>query len=300
MVPQIIKTEAVCETWFRTLLAKQQEGVILSVFDRAANFDFSDGITSVLCRGRSLQPYSCRTSGPITFSEIGLRPGMQVRADANGIQIEDRWLITFEGSDCVDMNIQNRVCPEGYGIYHPDAEPVLFVLKEIGDENGLSNLATGTGSNVYADLIRPRLPVLFEAIKHKNGKDAAEAAGRIAGCGVGLTPSSDDLLNGYFCILQAKACLEKDSELKGIIRSAADAAAEKTNRISGTFLSQVGKGMASEDVLNLLHLIYSDTDAERIRRAAKRVAEFGSTSGTDTLAGIVLAVKNHYGGKYSG
>ena len=90
--------------------------------------------------------------------------------------------------------------------------------------------------------------------------------------------------------MSAKAQIEGDQMLSRTISRAASAAAGKTNRISGTFLSQVGNGQISEDVLYLLKLLFSRSDAERIREAALRVASFGSTSGTDTLTGIALAI----------
>ena len=77
-------------------------------------------------------------------------------------------------------------------------------------------------------------------------------------------------------------------------------AAQKTNRISGAFLLQSGAGYVSEDVLRLLQLLCSDSDAQQIERAAARVAAFGSTSGSDMLTGIVLAIIHHDGGKNSG
>ena len=77
-------------------------------------------------------------------------------------------------------------------------------------------------------------------------------------------------------------------------------AAQRTNRISGAFLLHSGEGYVSEDVLRLLALLCSGADGQRVRDAAARVAAFGSTSGSDILTGIVLAIIHHDGGKNSG
>ena len=90
--------------------------------------------------------------------------------------------------------------------------------------------------------------------------------------------------------MHVKAQIEGDLLLSQTISRAALAAAGKTNRISGTFLLQAGSGQISEDVLSLLKLLFSGSDPDRVREAALRVASFGSTSGTDTLTGIVLAI----------
>ena len=50
----------------------------------------------------------------------------------------------------------------------------------------------------------------------------------------------------------------------------------------------------------LLALVCSGADGQRVRDAAARVAAFGSTSGSDILTGIVLAIIHHDGGKNSG
>ena len=291
MVPRIVRIDAVCGTLFRTLLIRRPKGTVHSVFERAVNLDTDIGMISILCKGRGLQPFSCRTAEMISFLSEGIGRGDPVEADAEGIRIGEELYVSLSEVRQVDMSVAGAF-PSGCIAedVRPDPEPLLEVLREIGDENGLSNLAVDLPRNVYADLIDPRLPVLYRSIEARDPEAAERAAERIAGCGVGLTPSSDDLLNGFFSIVSAKAQIEGDHLLSRTVSLAAAAAAGKTNRISGTFLLQVGNGQISEDVLSLLKLLFFQADADRIREAAIRVASFGSTSGTDTLTGIVLAI----------
>jgi len=293
MVPRIVRTEAVCGTLFRTLLIKRPKGEVHSVFEHAVNLDTDIGMISILCRGRGLQPFSCRTAGMISFLSEGIESGDPVKAGSEGIWIGEKLLVSLSGVRQVDMSVAGAF-PSGSiaNEMRPDPEPLLKVLREFGDENGLSNLAVDLPRNVYADFLDPRLPELYRSIEAKDPEAAELAAKRIAGCGVGLTPSSDDLLNGFFSVMHAKAQIEGDLLLGQTISRAAAAAAGKTNRISGTFLLQVGNGQISEDVLDLLKLLFSGAGSERVRDAALRVASFGSTSGTDTLTGIVLAIKH--------
>ena len=291
MVPRIVRTEAVCGTLFRTLLIKRPKGEVHSVFEHAVNLDTDSGMISILCKGRGLQPFSCRTAEAISFLSEGIEKGDPVEADAEGIWIGEKLFVSFSGVRQTDLSVAGAF-PSGClaEVVRPDPEPLLKVLREIGDEDGLSNLAVDLPNNVYADLIRPRLPILYRSIEARDPEAAELAARRIAGCGVGLTPSSDDLLNGFFSVMHVKARIEEDLLLSQTISRAARAAAGKTNRISGTFLLQAGNGQISEDVLSLLKLLFSGSDPDRVREAALRVASFGSTSGTDTLTGIVLAI----------
>ena len=174
------------------------------------------------------------------------------------------------------------------------------MLASGGESDGLSALVTRLKSNVYADFLRPRLPRLFAAVAAGEAAEAGEAAAAIAGCGIGLTPSSDDLLTGYMAMLHAMSAVGVLGNIAPVAREIAGRAAQKTNRISGAFLLQSGEGYVSEDVLHLLRLLYSDSDALQIKQAATRVAAFGSTSGSDMLTGIVLAIIHHDGGKNSG
>ena len=291
MVPRIVRTEAVCGTLFRTLLNKRPEGAVHSVFEHAVNLDTDTGMITILCKGRGLQPFSCRTAETVSFLSEGIERGDPVSADSSGIRIGGKLFMSFSGAQQTDLSVAGAFpagCPAG--AVRPDPEPLLKVLREIGDEDGLSNLAVDIPHNVYADLLSPRLPEFYRAMDAKDPEAAGKAAGRIAGCGVGLTPSSDDLLNGFFSVMQVRARIDNDPVLSETVSRAAASAAGKTNRISGTFLLQAGGGQLSEDVLNLLKLLFSGSDADRIREAALRVAAFGSTSGTDTLTGIALAI----------
>jgi hypothetical protein len=69
-------------------------------------------------------------------------------------------------------------------------------------------------------------------------------------------------------------------------------AAEHTNTISGAFLEQCGRGLLSSDMKKLMYALYSDTEAETVRHLGQRIQSTGSTSGTDMLTGIVLAIVN--------
>lgn len=283
------------------------DGEVLSAFSHAVNLDTPAGLVSVLTRARCLQPMGCVVEPVSSFEQGAFAPGMRARLTGRELRIGDAE-IALAGATPTDLSVRGALCPDGAAAavepqkHRPTLRPapLLAVLASGRGEDGLSALVTRGKSNVYADFLAPRLPRLFAAVAAGDAAEAGEAAARIAGCGVGLTPSSDDLLTGYMAMLHALSAIGVLGDVVPLTRAMAARAAQKTNRISGAFLLQSGAGYVSEDVLRLLQLLCSDSDAQQIERAAARVAAFGSTSGSDMLTGIVLAIIHHDGGKNSG
>lgn len=283
------------------------DGEVLSAFSHAVNLDTPAGLVSVLTRARCLQPMGCVVEPAGSFEQGAFAPGMRARLTGRELRIGDAE-IALTGATPTDLSVRGALCPDGAASavepqkHRPTLRPapLLTVLASGRGEDGLSALVTRCKSNVYADFLAPRLPRLFAAVAAGDAAEAGEAAARIAGCGVGLTPSSDDLLTGYMAMLHALSAIGVLGDVVPLTRAIAARAAQKTNRISGAFLLQSGAGYVSEDVLRLLQLLCSDSDAQQIERAAARVAAFGSTSGSDMLTGIVLAIIHHDGGKNSG
>ena len=283
------------------------DGEVLSAFSHAVNLDTPAGLVSVLTRARCLQPMGCVVEPAGSFEQGAFAPGMRARLTGRELRIGDAE-IALAGATPTDLSVRGALCPDGAAAavepqkHRPTLRPapLLAVLASGRGEDGLSALVTRGKSNVYADFLAPRLPRLFAAVAAGDAAEAGEAAARIAGCGVGLTPSSDDLLTGYMAMLHALSAIGVLGDVVPMTRAMAARAAQKTNRISGAFLLQSGAGYVSEDALRLLQLLCSDSDAQQIERAAARVAAFGSTSGSDMLTGIVLAIIHHDGGKNSG
>lgn len=284
------------------------DGEVLSAFSHAVNLDTPAGLVSVLTRARCLQPMGCVAEPAGSFEQGVFAPGMRARLTGRELRIGDAE-IALAGATPTDLSVRGALGPDSGAALIVDTQkhrptlrpaPLLTVLASGRGEDGLSALVTRCKSNVYADFLAPRLPRLFAAVAAGDAAEAGEAAARIAGCGVGLTPSSDDLLTGYMAMLHALSAIGVLGDVVPLTRAIAARAAQKTNRISGAFLLQSGAGYVSEDVLRLLQLLCSDSDAQQIERAAARVAAFGSTSGSDMLTGIVLAIIHHDGGKNSG
>jgi hypothetical protein len=169
---------------------------------------------------------------------------------------------------------------------------LLKVLRKSGGD-GLAPMVTGEGENVFSRFMGPRAATLTRAVSSGEAEGAALAAEEAAGCGPGLTPSSDDLLTGYLGALRVLFNARGMPERVEMLRRMAERAACRTNRISASFLRYCGEGLASQSYLALLRLIFSDADDACVERAAEAVASVGSTSGGDMLTGLVLALTHH-------
>lgn len=301
-----MQARSACSLLMRRLEESALTGTVLAAFEHAVNIETPAGLVSVLTETRCLQPFSVVVSERATLSGYGLAPGARVLLSEREIRFAGDatapgWAIALDGAVRADLSVAHALT--GIPNEHRSSlnpAPLLQVLASGEGADGLATLVTRGKTNVYADFLNPRLPRLFAAVAAGVAAEAGEAAARIAGCGVGLTPSSDDLLTGYMAMLHALSAIGVLGDITSVAHAIAERAAQKTNRISGAFLLQSGAGYVSEDVLQLLQLLCLDSDARRVELAAGRVAAFGSTSGSDMLTGIVLAIIHHDGGKNSG
>jgi hypothetical protein len=230
----------------------------------------------------------------IPFTAYGIREGFSVMVSVDMIYIpEADVFINLANSRKCDLSLDTLE-----GLLIPGNLAVkVDILKELilekGNKEDLSTLITGLHNNPFADLVRRRLPLLQKAFR-EGTPSAIEQAASLAGCGIGLTPSSDDLLIGSMSVYLA------DSKAKGgcckeackLTATLGRIAAKHTNTISGAFLEQCGKGLLSSDMKKLMYALYSNTEAGTVRQLGQRIQSIGSTSGTDMLTGVVLAVVN--------
>jgi hypothetical protein len=257
---------------------------------------------SLLSHSHGLFPMSCRVMNEIPFTQYGITEGDVVVTSDDRIYFPKAEIgINLKNSVERDLSFDNKE-----GLFIPEdlvfkVELLKQMIGEKGSESDLSTLITGKYRNPYADLVRIRLQELTKALK-EDSRLVGERAGRLAGCGIGLTPSSDDLLIGYMSVYLADTKAKRCSSIETykMINAMGSEAAKHTNTISGAFLKQCGMGLFSEDMSLLLCALYSDSQIETVRKCGKRIQNFGSTSGTDMLTGVVLAIVELNGGEYFG
>jgi hypothetical protein len=110
----------------------------------------------------------------------------------------------------------------------------------------------------------------------------------LLGLGRGLTPSGDDLLVGFLLALNRwKSVLDSPFDLKELNGQMIQLAVKATTHLSANLIECAATGAADERLLDGLDYIVSGMgNPDEI---ADNLSEMGSSSGVDSLVGMVLA-----------
>lgn len=112
-----------------------------------------------------------------------------------------------------------------------------------------------------------------------------QASALLAGLGGGLTPSGDDVLVGALLCLAVWPMPDGSRLREAIVNTLSG----RTTRISESYAAAAGRGEASEAWHRLLPTLPTP-EADGLVPAARRITAFGEMSGSDMLAGFVLAI----------
>ena len=273
----------VCGTMMQCFRGGAKELKVHSVFDRAMNFSSDCGMITLLSPDRCLMPFSVLLSAFADFH--ALARGHAFRMDERGIAVDGRMGIGFRLAVREDLHLPDTAFSGSFS-----RAPALDALRSFLGEHtdrGLTELVFDRSEGMYARFLAPRFIRLRQAAQESD-ESLISAAYDVAGCGEGLTPSSDDLLCGY--LLCASIVRGRDVAAKAAYR-----AAERTNDISASLLRRAGDGLFSKDALSLIGCLGEGGPKER--EALERVAAFGSSSGCDFLTGLYFGILDFINGK---
>ena len=293
----------VCHSLRRSIPAGGCPATVHSVFDRAVNLVTPLGLVTLLPKCRPLYPFSVRIDTDIPFPALGLRPDMSAmllpgEASAGMLHVDltnalDTDLSVLERKELiVPPDLSDRLerlagvigeegKPEGMA-------PLVFHL----EEGSSADYAERFPHNHYTAFLLPRVRRHFDALHTGQIVEISAAAGAMAGCGPGLTPSSDDFLCGMMAAMLARGGARgRVLRTMDITQRMGCAARVKTNVISGSFLIRSSQGLLSADVLDTVGQLFSNGPTQSLESAASRVITFGETSGTDILSGIYFGAK---------
>lgn len=108
------------------------------------------------------------------------------------------------------------------------------------------------------------------------------AAAALIGLGTGLTPSGDDYLVGALAVLTLHPAT---STLRRLLAHAVTVKADTTTPVGGHYLRAAADRCFHHDITRAARCAVTGSDD--LEAAFEAVAAIGSTSGTDTLTGIV-------------
>ncbi len=285
---------AACKRFLALAGGAACSATVHSVFDHAVNLELEGrvGLVGLIAETKALTPYAVSVRMDRPFPEAGIRAGMAAAVDSGHVFIPQAgYNLDCSKARAVDLSLDSILILSANTSHSAQAEILLAVLMEADAGESLAPLAIGIGGNNFSNFLSPRFYALQKAMQSEDEEAAAVAAERLAGCGMGLTPSSDDLLCSYLAAQWMLARQQGQTGRTKLFASLAAAAAKKTTRISATFLLQCGEGLVNLYSYDLFSAIFTHEDEEATRAAARRVLAIGSTSGADMLAGVALALQ---------
>lgn len=118
-----------------------------------------------------------------------------------------------------------------------------------------------------------------------------QGARRLIGLGLGLTPSGDDYILGF---VAARTAQGEAGEVRSLRLSLAHHAMQATNLISASYLRHGLQGRFSSHLKRLLDLLHSPgCTPEAVKPVLDEVIRVGSTSGRDSLIGVLTGLWRH-------
>lgn len=278
-----VRAMKICAALWRSLDPEPSSASLHSAFQHAANLTTGAGMLTLLPPGKGLQPGSAVLEREIDFSRLD---SYSLTVGRDGIFADGAQLISFQQAQRLELQLDGA-------LPLPGSESLILNFLSGHRDTGLVCLAFQEADNHWAEFLTPRLLAFRRAVWTEGADGARQAVRRIAGCGPGLTPSSDDWLCGYL------AALPPSFRRDGRDMLLAETAAAATNDISANLLRWAGKGYFSEDILALKRCVCHDSGTWERLTAMERVASFGSSSGYDFLTGFYFGLldTNSIGGK---
>jgi hypothetical protein len=228
---------------------------------------------------------------------FGVLPGMNVMATPDGWQIPDAGLVIDPTGAAVwdaALPSSNRLTPTAELARR--AGLARSLVDALARPGGLWPRRDRRTDDPWATAARPLIRELSAALVEGDGEAAADAASRLVGLGVGLTPSGDDFLVGLLAGLEATGNpLRRD--IAAAVRSDVN---DRTTAAGASAVRQAADGAYSERLHDVLASLAHPAEWRDARprgdardglvRAVVAALAFGETSGSDTIAGLLLAI----------
>lgn len=286
--------------------AEQRNGIVHSVFQSALNTVCGEKLITVLSGDmHHVTPYSILLSKAVNFTTSGFEPGMTVDFSAQNIvvhSVEEEKVFSLNTALKFDCSIYSLS-----GLYRPanfqqkvDTLSSIFVHTD-SNEKGIVPLLSvvfpdfpvSLSQNQYTQHLMLSVRFLTEMLVNEDYEYAEEIGKQFAGCGPGLSPSSDDFLIGLFAVLSASQMIQfkRTDSVQRLIDGLATGAVKSTSLISAAYLRYAAEGLFSESILKLIAILFSDCSIKSLLSAASDVCAYGATSRVDMLAGFYFGLK---------
>lgn len=248
-------------------LARTGRPRILHVFPGACNLvNERRQVLSIVTLEIGNGPFNLVIADDLRFSEH-LRHDSQISIFPAQLILGDL-VIDFREPDLWDPT-------PGWGLLHKKRVEILNLLNSIQFDRNQTTLPAILLSTLADSIVAADIPSCLNVGK------------RIAGLGIGLTPSGDDVIIGA---LYAAWIIHPHETVSFLASEIAKVAAPSTTSLSAAWLRSAGRGEAGELWHEFFDVLISGDDPEI---QINRLISVGETSGVDAFAGF-LGVMSAY------
>lgn len=256
------------------------DGTVHSVFSKAINIVSGETMVSVLSKETLLEPMSVRLDDAISFTAAGIKAGDSVHLSPDSLtvgmlrmpwKLVDSWKEkhTFELNSLQECAYRaDRFLTDYLQTF---VRPVgMAVLFQKTDDEGKRGYLSG------------KVQMLMSA---QTEEETLAAMSELVGLGPGLTPAGDDFLCGY---MRTSILLGTKIDYAKLIKRIK----HLTNELSAKSLELASEGRCAEEISLILFELF-DARGSYVKAIShiNAVASYGSSSGTDIICGICMAIK---------
>lgn len=292
-----IEAVSIAAPIYKLAQSAQETIKIHSVFEHAVNFLYAGQLIALIDATSGNLPYGiCCRFEDLHFKKI-FQPGAKFYFSEDGLHFMKEDLCVRWGS----ATIWQPARPElpAQCLVETNVERLIIWLRSLRTEpalmphicwlaNGLDQFPGETTPNRDDWVVRfsKLVKQLAQATVEVDWRDAEEAVYSLMGLGIGLTPSGDDFLAGF---LTAGLVLGPREPFESLTRVVALVAPERTTLVSAALLQALYRDQLSERFGSLLEALGSSQG--NLEEKAARMAEFGSSSGLETMYGFLYGAR---------
>lgn len=255
-----------------------------SVFKNVVNF--SDGYTLVSISNLT----TAITPTSIILDELNLyenflnysKSGFVLNLDYPILRMQEL-LMSVSDAEVVDTKIESWLLPPANYIEQFKNE----VYRYTKNQNGVIELFHKNECN---DVVLRRIGEILNSLKHNillnDTENFERNLAKLLGLGYGLTPSGDDFIYGFYAVLKT---FNLKPELLLLIEQMIDENRNRIGDISFNFLNSLRYGHIFSPIKELFQCL---STGRSCTGPVGKLFDYGSTSGVDTLAGILFALES--------
>jgi hypothetical protein len=251
-----------------------------SMFKKSINFSNGDSFFTVT---NSEVPISPLNISVIDSDILGSFETKSVFNLAYPFLISENIKISFKTSEIVDTELESFSVPSIDSLREFKKDAVKLTE---GKEGIIKLYHTANSDDILLERIRERVDAVRKSIEYNDSTHFESELQKLFGLGIGLTPSGDDFIYGLYAVLRTFNLKPVFAER---IEHLIDVCQNRIGDISLNILNSLRDGHVYIPLKKLFRSLNSNKDC---RETIKNLINYGSTSGSDIMAGVLFALES--------